>query len=286
MIPFKSIRRRMVPGLVATLAFGVLPALAVADAPAAGSVTMLTGHGTLSSPDGTVRLLLKGDTVHAGDVLSSGANSYINIRFTDGAFVLLRPHSRFQINDYRVETAATKTGAAPAAAAQPATPTAAPHSAIAAPLSLITEPPAPGSRMLLSLLKGGFRAVTGLIGKANHDDYSLATPIATIGIRGTDYLGVVCDTVCARDPVIVHALPPGVSAQGGLVTGVFKGRISVGTKGLCTESESQGTASNNCIDVEQGHYHLTTADGQQIDLPGEPHFLNTDPIPDPQQCPI
>jgi hypothetical protein len=288
MISFKLIGNRAPLGLWAAIALGTLPTLAAADAPAAGSVTMLTGRGTLSSPDGTVRPLLKGDTVHAGDVLSSGANSYINIRFTDGAFVLLRPRSRFQINDYRVETTATKAGAAPAAAAPATTPAAAPNSVTAAPapLPLITEPPAPGSHMLLSLLKGGFRAVTGLIGKANHDDYSLATPIATIGIRGTDYLGVICDTVCARDPVIVHALPPGVSAQGGLVTGVFKGRISVGTKGLCTEAQPQDAASNSCIDVDQGHYHLTTADGQQIDLPGEPHFLSTDPIPDPQQCPI
>ncbi len=290
MISFNLVRKHLPLRHVLAAALLTLPALANADAPVAGSITMLTGRGTVSTADGTVRPLFKGDAVHAGDVISSGVNSYVNIRFTDSGFILLRPRSRFQIEDYHVvQTAKTGSIAAPVAPKAPAAPavTVPTPAAASAPLAkLITEPPGPGSRVLLSLLKGGFRAVSGLIGKVNHDDYSLATPVATIGIRGTDYIGVLCDAICARDPVVVGSLPPGVSAEGGLVTGVVKGRISVGSKGLCTESSPQDASSNNCVEIEEGHYHLTTADGQQIDLPGEPHFLSTDPIPDPKQCPI
>lgn len=40
---------------------------------------------------------------------------------------------------------------------------------------------------LLELLQGGLRTITGAIGKDNKKAYELRTPLATIGIRGTDY---------------------------------------------------------------------------------------------------
>lgn len=41
--------------------------------------------------------------------------------------------------------------------------------------------------VLLELLSGGLRTITGAIGKGNKKAYELRTPLATIGIRGTDY---------------------------------------------------------------------------------------------------
>jgi hypothetical protein len=37
------------------------------------------------------------------------------------------------------------------------------------------------------LFKGGFRAITGKIGKKNKVNYRITTPVTTIGIRGTDH---------------------------------------------------------------------------------------------------
>jgi hypothetical protein len=42
--------------------------------------------------------------------------------------------------------------------------------------------------MLVSLLKGSMRFVTGLLGKANPDSVAIRLPAATIGIRGTDFI--------------------------------------------------------------------------------------------------
>lgn len=39
----------------------------------------------------------------------------------------------------------------------------------------------------LKLLTGGLRTITGVIGKGNKKAYELHTPLATIGVRGTDY---------------------------------------------------------------------------------------------------
>lgn len=49
-------------------------------------------------------------------------------------------------------------------------------------------------RYLLSLLQGSMRALTGLIGQANHRNVGYSTPTATIGIRGTGL-----DLECAGD---------------------------------------------------------------------------------------
>src|SRR5712692_10466227 len=41
----------------------------------------------------------------------------------------------------------------------------------------------------LGVLKGFFRAVTGGLGKLQNQPFRIQTPIATIGIRGTDFWG-------------------------------------------------------------------------------------------------
>jgi hypothetical protein len=45
--------------------------------------------------------------------------------------------------------------------------------------------------ILISVLKGSMRFVTGLLGKYNHSAVSIHTPTATIGIRGTDFIVAV-----------------------------------------------------------------------------------------------
>ena len=50
-----------------------------------------------------------------------------------------------------------------------------------------------GDGMALSLLKGGMRAVTGLLGRRNPAAMRVATPSATIGIRGTTFNALLVD---------------------------------------------------------------------------------------------
>ncbi|MDX1434446.1 MAG: FecR domain-containing protein, partial [Gammaproteobacteria bacterium] len=52
-----------------------------------------------------------------------------------------------------------------------------------------------GSRSFFSLLKGGLRTITGAIGKLNRKAYQIRTPVATIGIRGTEYLAALGDSL-------------------------------------------------------------------------------------------
>ncbi len=253
--------------LLLCLAFGA-PAAIAADS--AAEINLLTGKGTASSPEGGgVRNLAKGDRVFTGDVVSSGPNSYVNLKFRDGAFVLIRPNSRFQIEDYQYPVAAPPkpTIRQPAPEAQPAPP------------PLASSSPTT-TRAFFRLLKGGFRAVSGLIGKSERADYRVATPVATIGIRGTDYSAVICDAACANDPVVRSQLTEDIVAEGGLIAGVTEGAIAVDSAGRnCDRPKEKG----ECL-VGKSQYLLVSRDGEQVRLETQPHFLEVDPTPNPQTC--
>src|SRR5690606_12189497 len=45
--------------------------------------------------------------------------------------------------------------------------------------------------LVFGLLRGVLRTVTGTIGKTKHEQYELRTPVATLGIRGTEYIAVI-----------------------------------------------------------------------------------------------
>lgn len=254
---------RSMKTLLAGLVLGLCTFTGVAFAAPAGEITLLTGRGTATSVDGAIRTLAKGDPVYSSEVISSGANSYLNIKFADGAFTLLRPNSRFEI-----ETFVYKAPAEEAAKPVPVTP----PPAAAKPLTPIA-PAAPAqsssSSAFFRLLKGGFRAVSGLIGHVDRNEYRVSTPVATIGIRGTDYIVVLCDAICANDPVFGESLPPGASANGGVVVGVIKGGVFV------TNEKGEGT------ELGEDQYLVNLPDGTQIKLPYMPKFLRIDPIPNP-----
>jgi len=235
-------------------------------ADAVAEIRFASGPGTISNgDDGSMRAVAKGDKVHSGDVVSSGPSTYINIKFVDGSFVLIRPKSRFQIEDFQMAGAAkpapakVRPGQAPAAAA----------------------PAVEGSRAFFRLLKGGFRAVSGTIGKLNRNEYRVSTAVATIGIRGTDYTAVVCDAACAADPVIRGEITEGYVAEGGLVAGVETGAIDVESAGKnCDQKDAVGIV----CPVNAAQNLLVTRDGSQFRLSDMPKFLSTDPIPDPLSC--
>lgn len=265
--------------LLATGAIALIPPVFAANTAAttanpvtpAGEVILLTGRGTATnSQTGAIRSLIKGDPIYSGDILNAGSNSYMNLKFSDGAFMLLRPNTRFLIDHY----AYAASGALP-----PPSPTTAPISSKPAP-ALVSSTPAANSqsegtlqRAFFRLLKGGFRTVSGLIGKTNATDYQVTTPVATIGIRGTDYYAYICDLACANDPIVLESLDlehvdHGLALNSTL-DGVIHGSIAVTNAAGHTEI------------LDAGEFLLTLSDGRQIHLPREPDFLRTQPFPDP-----
>ncbi len=122
--------------------------IAAASGPAA-TVLVATGGVKAVSADGTARDLSRRSTVYAGDRLVTGSSARAQVKFSDGAIVSLKPRSELRIDQYAYEDGAASS--------------------------------------VMSLIKGGFRTMTGAIGKLNKSAYKVNTPVATIGIRGTVY---------------------------------------------------------------------------------------------------
>ncbi|MCP4389719.1 MAG: FecR domain-containing protein [Gammaproteobacteria bacterium] len=118
----------------------------------AGRINFASGIVQATNSEGARRALGKGSVVMGGDTITTSGGSLAHIRFKDGAYVSLKPNSNFRIDEYRYE-----------------------------------NDDAGESWGFFSLLKGGLRTITGLIGKRNNNDYRMSTSVATIGIRGTHY---------------------------------------------------------------------------------------------------
>ncbi len=142
--------------------------LAVAHADA-GQVLFVYGKAYVVSADGSRAALEKGSAVQSGDTIVTSANGRVQLRMDDGGLLALRPQTEFVIEQFNFPAAGD---GSVAAAGEP--------------------------RSFFALVKGGFRSITGAIGKADKADYQVRTPVATIGIRGTDYTAVYCDAGCDR----------------------------------------------------------------------------------------
>lgn len=125
------------------------PLLALAQ----GTVQHLSGTLYVQRADGSVRLLSEKSQVQVGDVVSTERETYAQLKLTDGGQITMRPNTQLRIEGYQ-----------------------------------FSEQEPEKDNFVFSLLKGGLRAVTGLIGKrVNRDAYKLRTATATVGIRGTDF---------------------------------------------------------------------------------------------------
>jgi hypothetical protein len=100
-------------------------------------------------------------SIEAGDRVRTGASSNAQIRLTDESIVALRPETEFVFTEYRY--AGKDDGS---------------------------------ERAFFRLLKGGLRTITGFVGRRNHQNYGIETATATIGIRGTHYVLMLCEQNC------------------------------------------------------------------------------------------
>lgn len=138
----------------------------------AGQVTHLSGTLSVTKADGSSKLLSIKSEVQEGDTITTEAETYARVKFIDGAEVVLRPGSQLKVESYAYQAAKPES-----------------------------------DNMFLSMLKGGLRAVTGLIGKRNRDKVNVQTATATIGIRGTHFGALFCQGDCAGVPTVTGRPP-------------------------------------------------------------------------------
>ncbi|MFM9969678.1 MAG: FecR domain-containing protein [Burkholderiales bacterium] len=135
-------------------------AMASAGAFANGAVSQLSGTLTVQKPDGSVRILSQKSQIQPGDTVTTQRDSYAQVKFPDGGQITLKPNTAIKLDSFSFDPKEPKK-----------------------------------DNMVFGLVKGGMRAVTGLVGKRGDPDaYQMNTATATIGIRGTTYGADDCTT--------------------------------------------------------------------------------------------
>lgn len=200
----------------------------------AANVVFATGAVNIVTVDGSQRAALRGGDLFSGETVETGVGR-VQLRFRDGAIVSLQPESRLRVDEYRF------------------------HGDDAA-----------QDRGFFSLLKGGLRTVTGLLGKLRNEQYRVRTTYAVIGIRGTDYQAAL--------------------GNHGLIVKTLIGVVEVCNDGGCVQVSAGETAQ--AIDFAQRPRLLSSsspgptigATGAQIlpQMPA-PQIVSSPPLP--QQSP-
>ena len=163
---------------------------------AVGSVTHMSGVLFAARADGTKKMLSVKSEILEGDTLKTEVDTFVRIKFTDGGEVVLRPETVFKVEAYGYNTDRQQQ-----------------------------------DNFLMSLLKGGLRSVTGMIGKRNPDRFQMKTSTATIGIRGTHFGALLCNNDCGNIQTISGQAPgDGLhtdTAQGSTIVSNAAGSIEV-----------------------------------------------------------
>lgn len=121
-----------------------------AQAQVVASVSNLSGVLTARHADGKTILLSVKSEVEQGDTLITESNTFARLKFIDASEIVLRPGSEVRVDKFSFAQ---------------------------------DKPESDG--LVISMIKGSMRAVSGLLGKRNHAAVQYVTPTATIGIRGT-----------------------------------------------------------------------------------------------------
>ena len=117
----------------------------------------------LALSNGGSRELKQGDFIYVNDEIITSNRSFAVLQFEDGAKVTVRPDSTLIIETYIYNGDGN-------------------------------------DEATLNLVEGGLRVITGAMAKTNPENYKVKTPVALMGVRGTEFSIMLCgDELCAED---------------------------------------------------------------------------------------
>jgi hypothetical protein len=156
-----------------------------AQAQSAGRFVSVTGDVSLVGSDGSRRTAERGGDIREGDTIVTGPAALAQARMSDGGLISVRADSEFKLEQFGYKGREDRSAS-----------------------------------FVVSILKGGFRTITGLIAQVNRAGYKINTPAATIGVRGTHF-------------EVVHVLPQIATTDvpAGTYNRVFEGITTVQNPG-------------------------------------------------------
>ena len=146
-----SSRLRPIASIVVLgLGLALSPVFAAAGSPSVGKISFAIGAATVTDSTGRVRTAEAGTEIAVGDRIETPAGAHAHIRFIDQGLVSVRPGSVLVVEQY------TTSG--------------------------------DDISIRFRLENGVVRSITGEAAKVHKDRFRLNTPLAAIGVRGTDFV--------------------------------------------------------------------------------------------------
>jgi hypothetical protein len=186
----------LVPRLcaVAWAAVGAFLAMpASASQQAVGQVSLVIGAARVIHMDGSSEPLRRGASILVGDRVETSANGHVHVRFIDNGAVSIRPESVLEVQAYRFDADKPQL-----------------------------------NEVRLRMEQGTSRSISGAATELDKSRFRLNTPIAAIGVRGTDFI-VQTDATGVRATV----------ADGAIVVGALGAGCSASALGPCNTAEAR-----------------------------------------------
>lgn len=207
----RPLRAAVVATVVATCALG-LSAAAIASEQAVGQVSLLIGAARVVHMDGRSEPLRRGAPILVGDRVETSGNGHVHLRFIDNGAVSVRPDSVLEVQAYRYDADKPQS-----------------------------------NEVRLRVEQGTSRSISGAATDLDKNRFRLNTPIAAIGVRGTDF--------------IVHSDAAGVRAtvaDGAIVVGALGGACTASGLGPCTGAESR------LLSADMGRFMAEVRHGDRV----------------------
>jgi FecR protein len=180
-------------GAVQASGDGADKSVAKSVAKSVGEVSLVLGKAYIQAPGEARELIQVGTVISVNDMIETTPNGHVHIRFVDQALVSVRPSSRLEIVRYEY------------------------------------RPEAPSESIVkLNLVEGVTRAISGQAAKQARENFRMNTPIAAIGVRGTDF-------VVSANQQSVRALVN----EGAIVVAPFSSQCSADTFGPCSQNSQE-----------------------------------------------
>jgi hypothetical protein len=163
---------------------------------AQGYVQEVSGNVTAQVGTGQSAKVEKGQTLINNATITTAPQSFAVLKFEDGTAVVLKENTSFQIQNYAYNAKAPE-----------------------------------NANAIFNLVRGGLRMITGLVTSRNRDALKVATPLATIGIRGTEFIAELVN------PLYLHVVSGTITATNAAGTAL----VAAGQTAVVASSTTLGS---------------------------------------------
>ena len=166
-----------------------------------GFVSLVLGKAYISSGEKRAKAS-RGHVINVGDRIYTEANGHVHVRFVDDALVSVRPMSSLEVERYEFDPSSPEE-----------------------------------STVKFNLTEGVARSISGEAAKSARQRFRLNTPVAAIGVRGTDF---VVSATAKSTRAIVN--------EGSIIMAPFSS--------LCV-SDALGPCSQNAVELAGDNFQVT-----------------------------